>query len=154
MELASSLASKQPEAANALARAGLHTIARHKTGHTWFKRETDIPALKTIRGKTAMELGLVEIPVPSNHPAYPAYLSQAEWMTDNIDTAWKLLDANWETFLSTYRELTVPYTMWALQRSIETRNSERQQALIQPLLQWAYSATSTLRATEKVVYTA
>lgn len=149
MEMTASLASEQPEAANALARAGLHTIARHKRGHTWFDRETDIPALKTIRGKTAMDIGLVEIPVPSNDPTYPIYLSQAEWMSDNIDTAWTLIDANWETFLPIHRELTVPYTMWVLERSIETRNSERQQALIQPLLQWAKSPTSTLQNGEK-----
>ncbi len=40
MELAESLIDDQPEAASALALAGLATIDRHKTGHTWFKSET------------------------------------------------------------------------------------------------------------------
>ena len=79
------------------------------SGHTWFKKETDIPRLKSIRGKAAVKLGLIVIPVAPNHPSYPVYQSQAEWMSGNEDSAWKLFDANWEPFATTHRELSIPY---------------------------------------------
>jgi len=149
MQLTDDLAQEQPQAASTLARIGLQVIDRHQRGHTWFKRDSDIPRLKSIRGKSAMALGLVEIPVAPNDPAYPVYLSQAEWMTENIDSAWKLLDANWEKFIEVHRSLSLSYTMWALQRSIDTRSEVRQETLIKNLLAWSEEAASTLSPTEK-----
>jgi tetratricopeptide (TPR) repeat protein len=149
MELTGDLVQEQPQAASTLARIGLQVINRHTRGHPWFKAKTDIPLLKRIRGKSAMALGLVEIPVAANDSAYPVYLSQAEWMTDNIDTAWKLLDTNWDKFIEIHRSLSFSYTMWALQRSIDTRNEPRQELLIKALLSWSEEASSPLQPTEK-----
>jgi len=149
MQLTADLAQEQAQAASTLARIGLLVIDRHTRGHTWFKAESDIPQLKSVRGKTAMALGLVEIPVAPSDPAYPVYRSQAEWITDNIDSAWKLLDAHWDKFVEIHRSLALSYTMWALQRSIETRDEARQEVLIKHLLAWAEAASSPLRPTEK-----
>jgi tetratricopeptide (TPR) repeat protein len=149
LTLAESLVDEQPSAASALALCGLATIERHKTGHTWFKRETDVPRLKAIRGKAAMKLGLIVIPVPVNHPAYPVYQSQAEWMAGNEDSAWSPLDPHWEVFMQTHRELSVPYLMWVLQRTIYGRDEARQETLVKSLLGWAAEAGSPLTATEK-----
>ncbi len=149
MSLIAALAENQPESASAMSRIGLAVIDRHTKGHTWFDRSTDIPQLKNIRGKCAMSLGLVEIPVAPNHPSYPIYLSQAEWMTDNIDTAWKLLDSHWDTFQSIHRELSIGYLMWALQRSIDSRDDSRQEPLIKSLLTWSTEASSPLSPTDK-----
>lgn len=147
--LGSELAAEQPQAASTLARIGLQVIARHTRGHTWFKRESDIPLLKSIRGKSAMALGLVEIPVAPNDPAYPVYLAQGEWITDNTDTAWKLLDTNWDKFIEIHRSLSLSFTMWALERSIETRAESRQETLIKKLLAMSEEASSPLSPTEK-----
>lgn len=148
-KLANQLTDKHPEAASALARMGLQVIARHSGGHTWFKRDEDIPLFKSIRGKTALKMGLVEIPVAPDHPHYPVHLAQAEWMTENRDSAWKLVDANWEVLQAIQREMSLPFLMWVLDRSIQNRNSDRQEQLIKSLLAWVTEPTSSLRASEK-----
>ncbi|HEX5791437.1 MAG TPA: tetratricopeptide repeat protein [Luteolibacter sp.] len=149
MALTDSLATKEPEVANSLARNGLEAIARYKVGHCWFKRDTDVPALKAIRGKCAMQLGLVEIPVAPDHPTYPIYLSQAELMNDNIDSAWKLVNAHWDDFTSIHRELSLSYLMWVLERCIEGREAERQEQLIKSLLAMSSQTNSNLQPGEK-----
>lgn len=148
-ELTNRLSTGQPEAASAMARMGLQVIARHSGGHTWFKRDEDIPLLRSIRGKAALQMGLVEIPVPPNHPNYPVHLAQAEWMTENRNSAWKLVDANWEVLQSIQREMSVPFLMWVLDRSIQTRSSDRQEQMIKSLLAWANEPTTSLRPAER-----
>jgi outer membrane protein assembly factor BamD (BamD/ComL family) len=149
MALTESLVEDQPSAASAFALCGLATIDRHVSGNTWFKRETDIPQLKSIRGKAAMKLGLIVIPVAPNHPSYPLYQSQAEWMSGNEDKAWSMLSENWDAFVTMHRELSVSYLMWALQRVIYSRNDERQEVLVKSLLGWASEVGSPLTLTEK-----
>ena len=149
LALTESLVDEQPSAASTMALCGLATMERHKTGHSWFKRETDVPLLKSIRGKAAMKLGLIVIPVAVNHPSYPVYQSQAEWMAGNEDSAWNQLDAHWETFIKTHRELSVSYLMWVLQRTIYGRDETRQETLVKSLLGWAAEAGSPLNITEK-----
>ena len=146
---AESLVDDQPEAASTLARCGLATIARHRSGHTWFNRETDIPRLKAVRGKAAMSLGLVEIPVPKGHPSYPVYQSQAEWMTGNEESAWDALDEHWDAFEPIHRELSVAYLLWVLQQTIYTRADDRQEMLVKSLLEWANEGGSPLTPTAK-----
>jgi tetratricopeptide (TPR) repeat protein len=148
--LADSLVGDKPAAASSLAAAGLGTLARHKHGHTYFKAASDVPRLQSIRGRAAMKLGLVVIPVGPDHPAYPIYQSQAEWLTGNEDTAGELLDANWAAFLSTHRQLSVPYLMWALRRSINSRDAERQESIIKPLLGWAAEPVNPFTPDERV----
>lgn len=148
--LADSLVNTSPSAASTLAVCGIGTIARHKHGHAWFKAGVDVPRLQSIRGKAAMKLGLVVIPVGPDHPAYPIYQSQAEWLTGNEDTAGELLDSNWEAFLSTHRQLSVPYLMWALRRSINSRDPERQESIIKPLLGWAAEPVNPFTPDERV----
>jgi outer membrane protein assembly factor BamD (BamD/ComL family) len=147
---ADALVDEAPAAASTLAAAGLGTIARHKHGHTWFNAAVDVPRLQSIRGRAAMKLGLVVIPVPPDHPAYPVYQSQAEWLTGNEDTAGQLLDANWDAFLAAHRQFSVPYLMWAVKRTIYARDDARQEALIRPLLAWLAEPVSPFTPAEKV----
>ncbi len=147
--LTNNMTDKNPEVASALSRIGLQVIARHTRGHTWFKRDEDIPLLKSIRGKTALQMGLVEIPVPASHPNYPIYLAQAEWMIENRDSAWKLIDGNWEVFTGIHREMSFSFLMWVLDRAIQTRDSDRQEELVKSLLSWTNEAGSSLRPSEK-----
>ena len=149
LAFAEAAAETQPSVASALALDGLASIERHASGHTWFNKETDIPRLKSIRGKSAAKLGLIVIPVAPTDPTYPVYQAQAEWMSGNEDSAWKLLDANWEPFAATHRELTIPFLMWTLQRTIFGRDEERQEFLAKSLLAWAGEPTSPLTPTEK-----
>ena len=138
-----------PSVSLILALDGLTSIERHKQGHTWFKKETDVPRLKGIRSKAASQLGLFSIPVPPTHPAYPIYQAQAEWMSGNEDSAWKLLDANWETFTTTYRELSIPFLLWTLERTIFGRDESRQEFFVKALLDWSGEPTSPLTPTDK-----
>jgi len=147
-ELTLSLIDEIPSAASAFASAGLDAIARHK-GHTYYKRETDIPLFKATIGNAAMQMGLIVIPVAKNHPAYPVYESQGDWITGNEDSAWTLLDKNWEPFLSVHRELSIPYLLWTLQRTIYSRDETRQETLVKALLAWAEEAGSPLDPAEK-----
>jgi tetratricopeptide (TPR) repeat protein len=150
VSLTDSLVSEKPSAASTLAVCGLGAIARYKQGHRWFRPEIDVPRLQAIRGKAAMKLGLVVIPVGPDHPAYPIYQSQAEWLTGNEDTAGELLDSNWDAFLSTHRQLSAPYLMWALRRSINSRDAERQESIIRPLLSWAAEPANPFTPDERV----
>ncbi|MFT5106679.1 MAG: tetratricopeptide (TPR) repeat protein, partial [Pseudoalteromonas tetraodonis] len=143
------LVDEHPSAASALALAGLDAIARHR-GHTYYVREVDIPLFKSIRGKAAMKMGLVVIPVAKSAPSYPIYRSQADWLTGNEDSASGLLDESWEQLVAVHRELAVPYLMWALQRVVYSRDDARQEELIKALLAWAGEATTPLSPTEKV----
>jgi len=147
--LAQSLVEESPSAASALASAGLDAIARHR-GHTYFNREVDVPFFKSIRGKAAMKMGLVEIPVPKADPAYPVYQSQADWITSNEESAWALLNENWEEFLPIHRELSMAYIKWALQRVIYSRDEGRQEELIKALMTWSGEPGSPLSIAEKI----
>ena len=149
LALSESLLETEPSISYAFANDGLGVIERHAAGHTWFKADADIPRLKSIRSKAATKLGLISIPVPPTHPAYPVYQAQAEWMSGNEDSAWKLLDANWEVFTTTHRELTIPFLMWTFQRTIFGRDDARQEFLVKSLMTWAGEANSPLTATEK-----
>ncbi len=149
LTLAESSLETNPSVSYVLASDGLGVIERHTTGHTWFKADTDIPRLKSIRSKAASKLGLISIPVPPTHPAYPIYQAQAEWMSGNEDTAWKAIDANWEVFATSHRELSISFLMWTLQRTIFGRDDVRQEFLVKSLMAWAGDANSPLTANEK-----
>lgn len=149
LKLTETLLDPQPSVSLALANNGLAAIERHTTGHTWFNAGTDIPRLKSIRSKASGTLGLITIPVPPNHPAYAVYQAQAEWMSGNEDSAWKLIDTHWEAFSQTYRELSVPFLMWTLERSIFGRDEARQEFLIKALMAWAGESGSPLMPKEK-----
>jgi outer membrane protein assembly factor BamD (BamD/ComL family) len=149
LTLSESLLETEPSVSYAFANDGLGVIERHAGGHTWFKAETDVPRLKSIRSKSASKLGLISIPVPPTHPAYPIYQAQAEWMSGNEDSSWKLIDANWEAFTTSHRELTISFLMWTLQRAVFGRDDSRQEFLIKSLMAWAGEANSPLTATEK-----
>ncbi|MFM2170698.1 MAG: hypothetical protein RI957_927 [Verrucomicrobiota bacterium] len=149
MTLAESSLDSRPSVAHTLALEGMGAIERHKSGHTWFNKQSDLPRLKGIRSKAATKLGLIVIPVSPTHPAYPLYQAQAEWMSGNEDTSWKLIDEKWETFTTTYRELSIPFLLWTLERTIFSRDESRQEFLVKNLLAWSGEAGSPLTPTEK-----
>jgi TolA-binding protein len=142
--LAESLLDKHPSAASAMALAG-----RQIFGGPRSNPHPDLPLLKAIVGKAAVKMGLIVIPVAKNDPAFPVYESQAEWLTGNEDSAWKGLDEHWEAFIPIHRELSVSYLMWALQRTIYSRDETRQEMLVKSLLDWAAGAGSPLTPDEK-----
>ncbi len=142
------LADDQPAATVALASWMRPTIDRFAGGHTYFKRE-DIPAIDALRGRALADLGLIVIPVPPNHPAYPVYQSQAEWIVGNEDSAWKTIDENWEAFLESHRSLNPAYLLWALDLVVVSGNQERQEAFISPLVEWSAETDTPFTADEK-----
>ncbi|MFK7850546.1 MAG: tetratricopeptide repeat protein [Akkermansiaceae bacterium] len=147
-ELTQSQVDVSPSAASALASAGLDAFARHR-GHSYFKRDSDVPLFKSIRGNAAMKMGLIVIPVPKNDPAFPVYQSQGDWITGNEESAWDLLNKNWDVFIPVHRELSMPYLMWVLQRVIYSRDENRQEELVKALMGWAGEDGSPLTPSEK-----
>lgn len=148
-KLIASLIDDQPNAAYSLARSGVTalTIARNSYG---FEPKKNIPEMQTLLGKSAMQLGLVTIPVARDHPAFPIYSSQAEWMTDNQDSAWQSCDENWEQLIQVHRKLSVTYLNWVLQRVIYSRDQTRQEELIKALLAWAAEPTTPITVEQKI----
>ena len=150
IQFAESLVDIDSSAASTWARCGLQTIARHRHGHTYYKPETDIPQLKSIRGKAALLMGLIEVPVPATDPAYPIYKSQAEFAVGNEDSALELYDGNVDQLLKVYRELSVPYLLWVLQRTIDRRDELQQEALVKALRQWSQESTTAFSLEQKL----
>jgi tetratricopeptide (TPR) repeat protein len=150
IDLAESTLDKSPSAANTLVRCGLQTLARHRRGHTYFKADTDIPRLKGIRGKASLAMGLIDIPVRPNDPAYPIYKSQSEFVSGNEDSARELYDANADQLLPVHRELSAPYLLWVLQRTIDGRDEERQESLIKALMAWTQESTTAFSLDQKI----
>ena len=148
-ELTQSLVDESPSAASAMVSAALDAFDRHR-GHSYFKRDSDVPLFKSMRGNAAMRMGLIVIPVAKNHPAYPVYQSQGDWITGNEDSAWDLLDEHWEAFLPVHRELSMPFLKWVLQRVIYSREEARQEELIKALIGWAREEGSPLSLEEKI----
>lgn len=139
-----------PSASHTLARIGLQTIARHKSGHTYYKRDTDIPRLKSIRGKAAIEMSLIEIPVPPSDPAYPLYQSQSEFLIGNVGTARQLYLANADQLLPVHRQLSAPYLLWALQSNIDSREEARQEELVKALLVWVQESPGSFSVEQRI----
>ncbi|MGB0767215.1 MAG: hypothetical protein ACPGYV_05855, partial [Phycisphaeraceae bacterium] len=148
--LADEITEASPSASHTLARIGLQTIARHTRGHTYYKRDTDIPKLSNIRGKAALAMGLVEIPVPPTDPAYPIYQSQADYLTGNEDSARALLQAHSDRFLPVHRELSIPYILWVLRETINTRDEELQESVAKALLAWMQASESAFSIEQRI----
>lgn len=139
--LTRALIEPHPAAAGALARTAVESLS-HRRSIYGFNPATRVPEMKALAGKAAMKMGLVVVPVARNHPAYPIYKSQADWMTANEDTAWTMLDESWEQLLPVHRDLSVEYLMWVLQRTIYGRDDARMEELVKALLAWAGEAGS------------
>ncbi|MDT8390923.1 MAG: tetratricopeptide repeat protein [Lentisphaeria bacterium] len=135
-ELTTSLLKTNPAGAGILAQNAVMALS-HRRGIYGFDPATRVPEMKALAGKTAMELGLLVIPVGKGDPAYPVFRSQGEWMMGNEDTAWDMLMENWDELLPTHRDLSLDYLAWVLQRTIYTRDEVRQEELVKALLAWA-----------------
>jgi TolA-binding protein len=139
---AESLVEANASAANAWARSGLQTFARYRGGHHYFNDDSDIPRLKAVRGKAALAMGLLEVPVPPNDPAYAIYKSQAEFAAGNEDSARELYDGGADQLPPVLRKLSVPYLLWVLRRTIDQRDEQRQESLVTALLAWSEESTA------------
>ena len=145
----SGLIKTDPETASTLARGGLRAITSARPSYGFDPRQ-HVGDMQTLVGQIAMELGLVVIPVPKNHPAYAVYLAQGEWIKGNEDSAGLLLDENADQLLQVYRNLSQPFLLWALQRSIYSRDQEMQEDLVKSLLEWMKEAGSPFTLEEKI----
>lgn len=150
IDLSDEMVDINPSAAHTLARIGLQTINRHMRGHTYYNRDSDIPRLKAIRGKAAIAMNLVEIPVPASDPSYPIYQSQSEFLIGNVGTARALYQANADRLLPIHRELSVPYVLWVLRSTIDNREETRQEELVKALLAWAEASPSAFSVEQRI----
>jgi tetratricopeptide (TPR) repeat protein len=105
--------------------------------------------LSQAQGKASIALGIIDIPVDELDPAFSIYKSQAEFALGNLDAAWELYDKHDEQLLPVVRELTVPYCLWLLEREIESRQSNRAEALIKELTVWSRQQAGVFSATQE-----
>jgi len=155
VELTVSVLEQYPAAAMVLGYTGVETCSRSKNVYG-----TDLNSkmreIKGVVNKAAMKLGLMDIPVPPTHPAYPIYKSQADWQGGNEDSAWSLCQEHWAQLLPVHRELSMEYLMWVLRRTIYSREDARQEELVKALLFWAAEPNTPLathqRAEVEIAY--
>ncbi|MBT3199974.1 MAG: hypothetical protein HN350_08650, partial [Phycisphaerales bacterium] len=111
-------------------------------GRTAFRRKDwglpEIAAqMRQVSGKASIAIGLIDIPVDQQDPAYPIYKSQAEFALGNIEASWELYDNNSDQLQPVVRKLTVGYCLWLLARNIEDRDTQRAEALVKELTIWS-----------------
>lgn len=147
--LTGSLLDEHPSAAHAMARHAVETLSRARNIYGYNPSQR-VPEMRAILGKSAMEVGLMVIPVARTSPAYPIYKSQGEWMLGNEDTAWSMLNENWEELLPNHRNLDLDYLAWVLQRVIYLRDETRQEELVKALLAWAGEDGTPYSKTQRV----
>lgn len=93
-------------------------------------------ALKKLEAQADEVLGVVEIPVQENEVGYRIFLSQKEYLQDNLDTAWALYDEHEEELLPVLRMLRHDYCFWLLERNVERGEVERVETLVAQLTLW------------------
>lgn len=146
--LTESLVESHPAASHALARIGIESLTRRRNFYG-FEPMQKVPEVKTLLGKAALKLGLMDIPVAPTEPSYPIYKSQADWQGGNEDSAWPLCLENWAQLLPVHRELSLDYLMWVLRRTIYSREDARQEELVKALLAWASEPNTPLVPNQK-----
>ena len=78
-----------PSVAVAVARMGLNgKLSCLDPADTRTGGQQRVGRLRQVAGKAGTAMGVVEIPVDEKHAAYPLYKSNAEFVKDNLDSAW------------------------------------------------------------------
>ena len=146
----SALETEQTSIAISIARSGLASKAGQTLRSSNDERYQRLAGrLSQVQGKASIALGIIDIPVDELDPAYPIYKSQAEFAIGNLDAAWELYEKNAEQVQPVIRKLTVPYCLWLLERDIESRESDRAEALIKELTVWSRQASGTFTAVQE-----
>jgi tetratricopeptide (TPR) repeat protein len=140
---------EQPSATKVLAQTGLRVFGKAWTDRQ-FDAKRDLPPLKALIGKASLSMGLVSIPVGRNDPTYPIYKSQAEWLTGNEESAWTMIEENWDALLPVHRELSPQHLLWILQRTLYSREQTRQEEFIKALLVWIAEPGSPWNKEQKI----
>jgi tetratricopeptide (TPR) repeat protein len=148
-KLTLALLEDQPSAAKVLAQTGRQVFGGQR-GDGRYDGNRDLPPLKALIGKASLQMGLVSIPVGRNDPAYPVYKSQAEWMSGNEESGWTMVEDNWDALLPVHRDLSTEYLLWALQRTIYSREDARMEDLIKALIAWIGESGSPWTQEQKI----
>lgn len=139
------LAANQPSIAMSLARAGSSGPTAKALAT---RKEPAVPAiiarLRTVSGKAAGMIGAVEITVDETDPAFAIHKSNAEFVLGNLDSAWQLYLAHADKLQAVMRTLPVDYSMWLLDRNIQTDRDQNAENLVKDLTIWAREAPGTL----------
>jgi len=143
------LLKNQPSAAKVLAQAGLQVFGGQR-GFKGYDAGRDLPPLKALIGKATLAMGLVSIPVGRNDPAYPIYKAQADWLSGNEESAWAMVEENWEALQPVHRDLSTEYLLWVLQRTIYSREDARMEELIKALMAWIAEPGSPWTTEQKI----
>lgn len=96
-----------------------------------------------VAGKAAVAIGAVDIPVDETDPAYAIYKSNAEYVQENLESAWSLYKANEDQLQPIIRKLSLEYCFWLLRRNIEDGQSHQAELLVKELTIWSREAEGT-----------
>jgi tetratricopeptide (TPR) repeat protein len=139
------LDANQPSIAMSLTRAGSSGPTAKALAT---RKEPAVPAiiarLRTVSGKAAGLIGAVEITVDETDPAFAIHKSNAEFVLGNLDSAWQLYLEHAGKLQVVMRTLPVDYSMWLLERNIQTDRDQNAENLVKDLTIWAREAPGTL----------
>ncbi len=76
------------------------------------------------------------IPVKESDPRYPIFSSQNAWLTGRVQAAWELYLKNTDLIEDTIRDLDPQYSMWLIERNLESSRFEAATELAQHMLVW------------------
>lgn len=142
------LAANQPSIAMSLARAGSSGPTAKALAARNPQNDPGIPViisrLRTVSGKAAGLIGDVEITVDETDPAFAIHKSNAEFVLGNLDSAWQLYLEHADKLQAVMRTLPVDYSMWLLERNIQTDRDQNAENLVKDLTIWAREAPGTL----------
>lgn len=86
--------------------------------------------------RTGTEVGTGRIPVPPTDPRYPLFLSQQQFATGRIETAWQGYREYAERMPEMIRDLSPAYTLWVIRQGIATARLEEAERLARGMLTW------------------
>jgi outer membrane protein assembly factor BamD (BamD/ComL family) len=147
-------AAGRPSVALAVSRIGLRgKFASVNPNDARYGGQARVEALRALAGSASVKIGLVEIPVDADDPAYAIFQSNAAFLQGNAEGAWKLYRENSELLMpapdkqagpSLLRKLSVDYAVWLLKRTIEDNRTDAAESLFRELTQWAREESGLL----------
>ncbi|MEI7436283.1 MAG: tetratricopeptide repeat protein [bacterium] len=101
-------------------------------------REDSRAALKAVKSKSLSLLG-GSISVERSDRRYPVFAAQAFYEAGKPDNAWEQYLSGKEVVLTEFKDLSIEFTTWLVERHIELCEYEQADALAQRLIQWVDS---------------
>jgi tetratricopeptide (TPR) repeat protein len=112
-------------------------------------KKTQISRFRSLLSKAAAKMGLSEIPVDKDDPAFSIFKSQAEYMQGNETAAWSLFMNQPEQVGNIVRKLNPDYSFWVIEKSLLSGNVSNAKKVGQELHIWSVREKGSLDFTQE-----